>query len=54
VANSNDAKSEDPVATESSLVGVMAILPAWTEPFLAYLLCKELPEDKMEALHIMW
>ena len=29
-------------------------MPPWTEPFLAYLNRKELPEDKNEARRIVW
>ena len=31
----------------------MAVIALWTEPFLAYLNRKELPEDQNEACHIV-
>ncbi|XP_020195513.2 uncharacterized protein [Aegilops tauschii subsp. strangulata] len=32
---------------------VMAVIAPWTEPFLTYLLCQELPDDQNEARRIM-
>ncbi|XP_020159850.1 uncharacterized protein [Aegilops tauschii subsp. strangulata] len=37
----------------SSAHEVMAVIPAWTEPILAYLIQGELPEDKTVARHIV-
>ena len=32
---------------------VMAVIAPWTKPFLAYLLCQELPDDQTEARRIV-
>ena len=33
---------------------IMAVIAPWTEPFLAYINRKELPEDQNEARRIVW
>ena len=45
------AEGKAPI-TEDPLVEVLLIEPTWTYPFLAYILCSELPEDITEARRI--
>src|SRR5664279_5641723 len=42
------AAADDPIPEQ-----VMLVEPTWTQPFLDYMLRKELPEDKMEARQIV-
>ena len=37
----------------SSAHKIMAVIAQWTVPLLAYLICKELPEDQMDARRII-
>ena len=41
-----------PEETKSSAYEVFLVEPSWTQPYIAYLLRKELPEDEVEARRI--
>ncbi|KAK1678938.1 hypothetical protein QYE76_039786 [Lolium multiflorum] len=43
------ANPENPDLTVSPAKEVMAIIPAWTQPFLDYLIDRKLPEDEVHA-----
>lgn len=59
--HSGAAPSDNPVPSSTeeeslasdALVKVLLIEPAWTHPYLAYLVREELPEDPTKARHIM-
>jgi ribonuclease HI len=50
---SPEPESESPNMAESAQEGVLVVLPLWTQPLLAYLLRKELPEDQTDARRIV-
>ena len=46
--------SEEPATADDPILEqVMLVEPTWMQPFLAYMLSKELPEDTMEAWQIV-
>jgi hypothetical protein len=48
-----EVDSATPPSHESPLVAVTHSRPDWTEPYMAYLLCGELPDDEVESRQIV-
>ena len=52
-AEQSDITGDPADETTPSAHDIMAVIAPWTEPFLAYLLRQELPEDQNEARYIV-